>query len=431
MPTEEIDWVIPASIPFEDLKARDLEECVYWLLEAMGAQDIEWRVGGSGGGASDGGRDLEAKILVPSPDGDLSPKLFWFECKGRKGTLEPEAVKNAAVNAMGYEQVEILVVVTNTTFSNPTVDWAKHWNRSHSRPQIQLWDSTKLEQLISRQPSVALRLFNESLSLQGRLQAMSSRFWNRLEFAPAKVLEDLWSEKESVEIGPLERFALIVNECANRTLEQRPWGAAASREDALETTHYALANIFYLFSRIIRAGANQAPLFKALTYCILIALRHTTPLEVAALIRTEVAERNGVPLPDEVLKIILEPILNAIAAELTDVCQPDCRRISRSRVNELTRDGDDLATYWQRFMPSGIPKEDDNRVLWLEHKHTPCDVGFKVNEVRGCPLSFPELSIKSLDELLEVAERVCSYRLHVALAKSANTARSSQGKAKT
>ena len=116
---------------------------------------------------------------------------------------------------------------------------------------------------------------------------MSSRFWNRLEFAPAKVLEDLWTERASVDIGPLERFALIVNECANRTLEQRPWGASASRDDALETTHYALANIFYLFSRIIRAGVNQAPLFKALTYCFLISLRHTTPLEVAALIMTD------------------------------------------------------------------------------------------------------------------------------------------------
>jgi hypothetical protein len=428
MPAEEIDWVIPASIPFEDLKAHDLEECVYWLLEAMGAQDIEWRVGGSGGGASDGGRDLEAKILVPSPDGDLSPKLYWFECKGRKGTLEPEAVRYAAVNAMAYEQVEILVVVTNTTFSNPTVDWAKSWNQSHSRPQIQLWDRTKLEQLISRQPSVALRLFNESLSLQGRLQAMNSRFWNRLEFAPAKVLEDLWVERASVEIGPLERFALIVNECANRTLEQRPWGAAASREDALETTHYALANIFYLFSRIIRAGVNQAALFKALTYCILISLRHTTPLEVAALIRTEVAERNGVPLPDEVLKIILEPILNSIAAELADVCQPDCRRISRLRSKDLTSDGDDLATYWQRFVPSGTPKEDDNRVLWIEHHHTPCDVGFQVNEVKGCPLSFSELSVESLDELMDVAKRVCSYRMTAALAKSAQRARSGQAK---
>jgi hypothetical protein len=51
-------WLLPAEIPFADLKARDLEECVYWLLDAMGAKDLEWRLGGAGGGAADGGRDL-------------------------------------------------------------------------------------------------------------------------------------------------------------------------------------------------------------------------------------------------------------------------------------------------------------------------------------------------------------------------------------
>lgn len=78
----EPEWVVPASIPFDELKAKDLEECVYWLLDAMGAQDIEWRVGGEGGGAADGGRDIEAKILAQTDEGDLSPQTWWFECKG-------------------------------------------------------------------------------------------------------------------------------------------------------------------------------------------------------------------------------------------------------------------------------------------------------------------------------------------------------------
>jgi hypothetical protein len=56
------EWVLPASIPFATLKRRDLEECVYWLLDAMGAKDLEWRTGGSGDGAADGGRDLEAHL---------------------------------------------------------------------------------------------------------------------------------------------------------------------------------------------------------------------------------------------------------------------------------------------------------------------------------------------------------------------------------
>jgi hypothetical protein len=30
-------WILPASIPFADLEVKDLEECVYWLLDAMGS----------------------------------------------------------------------------------------------------------------------------------------------------------------------------------------------------------------------------------------------------------------------------------------------------------------------------------------------------------------------------------------------------------
>ena len=66
--TDESDkqWVLPASIPFADLKRRDLEECIYWLFDAMGAKDLEWRTGGSGDGAPDGGRDLEATSIRPA-----------------------------------------------------------------------------------------------------------------------------------------------------------------------------------------------------------------------------------------------------------------------------------------------------------------------------------------------------------------------------
>jgi hypothetical protein len=39
------EWVLPASIPFADLKRKDLEECIYWLFDAVGAKDLEWRIG--------------------------------------------------------------------------------------------------------------------------------------------------------------------------------------------------------------------------------------------------------------------------------------------------------------------------------------------------------------------------------------------------
>src|ERR1035438_10027666 len=91
------EWVLPASIPFADLKGRDLEECVYWLLDAMGAKDLEWRTGGSGGGAADGGRDLEAVFYAPSMDDELQRQKWWIECKGRAGTVEAEEGESAEI----------------------------------------------------------------------------------------------------------------------------------------------------------------------------------------------------------------------------------------------------------------------------------------------------------------------------------------------
>ncbi len=126
-------WILPTAIPFADLKARDLEECVYWLFDALGAKDLEWRTGGSGGGAADGGRDLEATFFVPSPDGEMEAERWWIECKGRRDTLEAEAVKNAVVNA-APAGLASLIIVTNTTFTNPTRDWVKSWQAANPDP---------------------------------------------------------------------------------------------------------------------------------------------------------------------------------------------------------------------------------------------------------------------------------------------------------
>lgn len=173
-----IEWVLPAEIPFAELKAKDLEECVYWLLDAMGAKDLEWRTGGTGGGAADGGRDLEAHFFVPGEDDvELVRQRWWIECKGRMGTVEPDEVKSAVNNALAFEGLDYLVIVTNAQFSNPTRDWVKEWQKKHPVPKVQLWDKAQLERYLSRHPDVVLRLFSKALSLQGRYQAMESRFW--------------------------------------------------------------------------------------------------------------------------------------------------------------------------------------------------------------------------------------------------------------
>src|SRR4051794_17310177 len=105
--------VIPTNIPWSRLKQAELEECLYWLLDALGAKDLEWRKGGTGGGAADQGRDLEATFHVPTPDDELDAQRWWIESKGRSKTVEPSAVKDAVVNVENRSDVAVVVIATN------------------------------------------------------------------------------------------------------------------------------------------------------------------------------------------------------------------------------------------------------------------------------------------------------------------------------
>ncbi|SDQ92174.1 Restriction endonuclease [Pseudomonas sp. UC 17F4] len=412
MTTITPDWIIPSAIPFEHLKAKDLEECLFWLLDAMGAQNIEWRIGGAGGGAPDGGRDLEAQILVTSPDGDLSSRTFWFECKGRKNTVPPEVVRNAATHASAYSHVDTLVVVTNSTFSNPTTDWVKEWNKDpRPRAKVQLWDRTKLEQMLCRHPSVALRLFDRSLSLDGRLQALTTRFWERFEYTPVKLLEELWNARNELEITPFQRFALIANECSNRSLELRPWATATTPEQALHTLDIALANLYYLFLKVLRNGVNDSPIFKALSHLILITLREYSAELVSEMLKAFVSEWANKPMPEGVLEVVLEPVLRYVDQEITSICVPTCTRVSRKTRDDRMGDDHDLATYWYRFEQEGYPRVEDDRILWFEQTTKACVVGLCKLPDDRCPLLESDISLKSLESFLQIAKQIFSYRM--------------------
>jgi HJR/Mrr/RecB family endonuclease len=157
------ELVIPSKIPWDHLKAKEVEECLYWLLDEMGAKNLEWRLGGSGGGTADSGRDLEAQFYISTPDGELTRQKWWIEAKGRSHTVEPSVVKESILNARGVATVDVLLIATNSQFSNPTRDWVKQWQETNPRPVIRLWDRYNLERHISKHPAVAVRLFPDAL----------------------------------------------------------------------------------------------------------------------------------------------------------------------------------------------------------------------------------------------------------------------------
>lgn len=410
--TKAPKWVLPAEIPFDRLKGRDLEECVYWLLDAMGGRDLEWRTGGIGGGAADGGRDIAATFYASTPDGEMEPDFWWVECKGRSGTVEPDAVKNAIVNAEANTSLAYIVIVTNSVFSNPTRDWVKNWQASRQRPKVKLWDRGTLEKLISNQPSVVLRLFSEALSIEGRLEAMRERFWNKLEYVPVKALEQFWNARSSLVIGALERFALLVNEFAHGNIIYRPWAAAATPVELVAALQLGLINVPYLFGRSSTTGVDNGPIVKTLSHLVLAALQRVSADEIARIVLTQVANTGDRKPDKETLDAFLMPIMDIISAEMRDVCGANCERFTLSDRCILDAGDDPVETYWRRFYPNGEKPDDAAKtILQIEKTDFPCNVGFPVGKEQSCPLFAMKPTVENMREFLSVIERVSGFRL--------------------
>lgn len=413
---ESNKWVLPASIPFESLTRKDLEECVYWLLDAMGAKDLEWRIGGTGDGAADQGRDLEGRFYVPSADGEMESQKWWTECKGRSGTLEADAVKSAANNALAIEDLDFLVIATNTTFSNPTRDWIKEWQKKHPRPKVRLWDYSTLERLLSQHPVVVLRLFSQALSLEGQLKAVESRFWNKLEYSSPKVLSQIWAGRARLEFGPMETIALVANELAHGDIGQRPWAAYLNPDQQRSTLVLAIANIPYLVMRSEVAGEVEAPVVRTMAYLVLASLGKIPAKELADLIMQSISYGEKEPFPESVQDLLLTPIFDQLGAELQDVCSNDCQRILSLDRIALTESGDEVDTYWDRLEPSGRGDDEDKRHIHIEQFKAPCKVGFKLDDKNSCPLFELEASLDTVKELLAVFEKVVDFRRNEAIA---------------
>lgn len=408
-------WVLPSSIPFDRLKARDLEECIYWLMDSLGARDLEWRTGGAGNGAADGGRDLEAWFYSPAPDGDMEGQRWWIECKGRSGTLEPDAVKHACVNAHGQKDLAYLVIVTNTDFSNPTRDWVKEWQVKNPVPKVKLWDRSSLERMLSKHPGAVARLFDEALSTAGLLEVVREGFWNRFDHASPKALQSFWAERETLEIGELELVALIVSEFANGDISRRPWGVACTPHERVYALASVVGNLPYLSIRANRAGINQEPLIRGVAYLIQAALMRATAESVAEIILAQLSGEDDEPFPANIRSALLDPILTTLLGDLGDICSNGCPRIMLNEPRSLIGGADPSANYWARLRPEGGPQaEDDGRRFHIEATREPCAVGFALDGEHSCPLFEDLPEPDKLAELLAIVDRVTEFRMREA-----------------
>jgi hypothetical protein len=408
-----VEWVLPAAIPFSELKGRDLEECVYWLFDALGAKDLKWRTGGTGGGAADGGRDLEAHFCTPSVDDELEPKIWWIECKGRSGTVEKSEVQEAVNNSTAKDNLDYLVIATDTQFSNPTRDWVKEWQTTHKRPKVKLWDSEHLERMLSKHPSVVVRLFSDALSIAGRVQGMEARFWNRLEYSAPGLLKEIWNERKKIDLSAMAVVAAVASEFSNGDITKRSWGAAFDNASLVQILHIALINLPYLAIRSSKSGIDQTPIFRSVAYLTMCVLRGNTPESVADLVTTSVFRGDGNNMPDDVKDYLLLPIVDQILSELQDVCSDDCLRMIADKSASLRGENDEIKTYWLRFEEGAEGENGDPRDkrLLIVSNNAPCNVGFPVNETVRCPLFAIEPTTKNLCDVLKILKNVVEARI--------------------
>ncbi|OPH81830.1 restriction endonuclease [Nitrobacter vulgaris] len=407
-------WVLPTEIPFKELKGRALEECLFWLLDGIGARDLEWRLGGIGSGAADGGRDLEARFYTPGADGQIEPKRWWVECKGRTGTVEKDAVTSACNNVLSDRNVDCLLIVTNTTFSNPTRDWVKTWQARFPKPQVLLWDQPVLERMLSDQPSTVLRLFESGLSSAGYLRAITERFWSLLEFSSIERARRIWAERQTLKIGPMERIALIANEFAHGSIHERPWGGYCTAQEVFAACSMAIFNLLFLYSKLMKAGLKQEPIVEAVAYLILASLRHEQSDRLHEVMEIALRTEAGEPFPAKVLDLLLGPILDRLRGDLQLVCSSDCDRFDRADSLKHWERRHPIEGYWSRFGRHGTPpKANDQSYARLERTAEPCRVGFQVDNPRSCPLYQTDISVENLNDFFAIATRVLKFRTPV------------------
>jgi hypothetical protein len=374
--------VVPAKVPWESLKGKQLEECLYWLLDSMGARDLQWRIGGSGGGAADQGRDLEATFYLSDPDGEIRPQRWWVEAKGRGATVEKEAVMSAAHNASAHSEVDVLVITTNTQFSNPTIDWVKEWNAGHPKPKVRLWDRSTLERHLCAHPRVVARLFAQALNAQGCLAFLTNQFWNNVQMGDASTLKVLWKERDNLDWDVQSRIALIASEVKNGDVTCRSWGATLDGKELKDVFQTALVNWPLLLMRGHDLGVDLRFYSALMAYLLLCMLRHFKASSLAESLESFWADKDE-ESATELRRIFIEPMVERLRAELFDVCQRNCLRVSIER-SVLTED--EVENYWKRFeIAEPLAEEKKEGRFFIESNGIECKAGFPVSDQKGCP----------------------------------------------
>ncbi|NOX56922.1 MAG: restriction endonuclease [Planctomycetes bacterium] len=397
--------IVPAEIPWEHLKGKELEELLYWLLDSMGAKELTWRIGGKGQGAADQGRDLELSMNVPMPDGEFRKERWWVQARGRKKTLAQsdfsEVVNNATVGR-GGERVDVVVIATNSVFSNAAIDWVADWNKERDRPLVKLWGRPELERLCSQHPDAVARLFVEALTPSGKVEVIKAKLWDHGTFAGEPMLTSLWKVRHELSIDARALVALTASEAANGDLNRRSWGMLVNPSVIEESLALALLNTPVLVHRAEAAGSGSDAFISAFAYLIFLLVARAGA-ECTNQLLKEVWDW-GCEYPPRLREAILEPVLVRLIFDVCEACAANCDRVTWSGEESDSRIASE---FWYRLTDREEATQ-DTLLLQIERLEAPCAIGFQRNGADYCPFIQynAESSFDNVLGILEVIERV-------------------------
>lgn len=381
----EQNLVIPSEIPWPDLRGEALEELVYWLCDSIGAVDLVWRAGSVSGTSRDRGRDIEATFHVEEPGGGFRPEHWWLQAKGRSRTVEPRAVKDAVVDAQGDADVAVLVVATNSRFSNDTRDWVSEFQKQNPRPVIKLWDRSQLERMVVRHASVVARIAPQALSPQGSLEAASGAFWNQQRWPEPAQLQTFWEQRGELKFTPWAIVACVVGDAAVDGLLDRPWGGECDLDSLPEALVTGLANSGSLLVGFQRLGKQSRVLADGLAHLLACSMVRLPAGVIVKFLRDPWAftfDREA--MDEELRRMTIDPILGRLIDYFGAACVADCARVS---ADFDARAEMPLEDRWLTLVSARYKVHEEVRSTYtiFENQDEPCRAGLSLSSERSCP----------------------------------------------
>ncbi|MBU6954548.1 restriction endonuclease [Hahella sp. HN01] len=372
---KDIDF-LQEKLDFSNTTPEDFERLVFHLLDEMGFSNLSWRKGGEGNSATDGGRDLEATFWTVKPIYSAEEK-YWFEVKYRKKQLAKSNVQKTVLNAAGHRSKDNLVIITNGTVSNPTLDWVKQFQESHKEICISIWQGHDLELLLRKNPRTLARFVPASLAFSGRCKVVVSKFSNLALLPAGGELDELWIHRDKVFNDSYTTLIAILAEVSYGNINRRQWGLEISESDLFLVAIAGIVDLYPILSVCKLHNRNQGFLVDGMSYIIqCLIIRLGVELASKALFNPEKLIDQA-ELPDNLKVSRLLPIYDNVFHCIANSCSK--KFCSKVRYIRHAEDDD----YFVRFVSP--PRKDEEEYNILYSSNGDCKIGL-VGVDEFCPL---------------------------------------------